>query len=160
MRHPDPEAVSSVLVGAVERLGCRAVVQSGWSGLASRASSPCVHWAQGFIPHGWLFPRASCIVHHGAAGTTAAAVKAGVPSVIVPHALDQPLWAELMQACGAAACVIPGGDLTVDRLTSAIEAALFRHSGDRLARLAERVREEDGTGHAIELIERLLEGPA
>jgi sterol 3beta-glucosyltransferase len=160
MRHPDPEAVSRILVDAVERLGCRAVIQTGWSGLGSAMSMPRVHWAEGFIPHNWLFPRASCVVHHGAAGTTAAAVKAGVPSVIVPHALDQPLWAELMRACGAAACVIPFRELNADRLASAIENAASWHARDRMARLAECIRQEDGTKQAVALIEGLIEDRA
>ena len=35
------------------------------------------------VPHSWLFPQISCVVHHGGSGTTHAAVRAGVPSIVV-----------------------------------------------------------------------------
>jgi UDP:flavonoid glycosyltransferase YjiC (YdhE family) len=43
------------------------------------------------LPHDWLFPRTAAAVHHGGAGTTAAALRAGVPSVVVPFMADQPV---------------------------------------------------------------------
>jgi sterol 3beta-glucosyltransferase len=154
MRHPDPAAVSHLVFDAINRLGCRAIIQRGWSGLEHVQPSPHVHLAAGFIPHGWLFQHAACVVHHGAAGTTAAALRAGVRSVIVPHALDQFLWAELMQASGAATSVLRLAQLSVERLAAAIDDALSRRSDDRLSRLSARIRNEDGIGRAIALIEQ------
>jgi len=43
----------------------------------------------GTLDHARLFPRLDLVVHHGGAGTTAAALRAGVPQLIVPHILDQ-----------------------------------------------------------------------
>jgi sterol 3beta-glucosyltransferase len=153
MRHPDSTGMSRLVLEAIERIGCRAIVQSGWSGLSEITHSPTVHHATGFIPHGWLFQHAACIVHHGAAGTTAAALRAGVRSVIVPHALDQSLWAALMQGCGAATSVIPLAQLSVERLAAAIDDALSSGSDGRLSRLSAHIRDEDGIGCAIELLE-------
>jgi len=152
MQHPNPIAVSRLVLDAIDRVGCRAIVQRGWSGLESVRPSPRVHLTTSFIPHGRLFDHAACVVHHGGAGTTAAALRAGVRSVIVPHALDQFLWAELMQTAGAATSVIPVSQLSVERLADAIDNALSS-SDERLAGLSGRVRAEDGIDRAIALIE-------
>jgi sterol 3beta-glucosyltransferase len=154
MKHPDPPALSRLLHEAIDRVGCRAIVQSGWSGLGHVPKSFGVHLTTGFIPHRWLFEHAACVVHHGAAGTTAAALRAGVPSVIVPHALDQFLWAEVMLACGAATSVVPLAQLSVDGLSSAINRALSLSAAEPLARLASRIRQENGVDRAIALLEQ------
>jgi sterol 3beta-glucosyltransferase len=43
-------------------------------------------------PHGWLFPRVSAMVHRDGAGTTAAGLRAGRPTLVCPFIVDQPLW--------------------------------------------------------------------
>jgi UDP:flavonoid glycosyltransferase YjiC (YdhE family) len=55
------------------------------------------------VPHRLLLPRCSLLVHHGGAGTTAAALQFGLPAIIVPIMLwtDQPLWADRVEALGA-----------------------------------------------------------
>jgi len=58
-------------------------------------------------PHDWLFPRVSAVVHHGGAGTTAAALRAGVPSVILPFFFDQGFWGRRLAACGLGPPPIP-----------------------------------------------------
>ena len=63
------------------------VIQKGWSGLGDGLDVEGIHVAE-FVPHAWLFPRAAAIVHAGGAGTTGAALRSGVPSVIVPESLN------------------------------------------------------------------------
>ena len=155
MAHADPAALTDVVLEAIEAVGCRAIIQHGWSGLAARARSARVLVAD-FVPHDWLFPRASCIVHHGGAGTAAAVFRAGVPSVFVPHSFDHPLWAALAEDIGCAGRPIPFLELTAARLTSAIARTL----GDQRCRTAAlalggRVRAERGLTRARELIETL-----
>jgi sterol 3beta-glucosyltransferase len=99
MMHPDPAAMTSMILNAVATVGCRAVIQTGWTGLGASAESSSV-LVTGFCPHSWLFPQSSLVVHHGGAGTTAAALRAGVPTVVIPHMLDQPVWGELSRASG------------------------------------------------------------
>ncbi|NIW49113.1 MAG: glycosyltransferase, partial [Gammaproteobacteria bacterium] len=67
-------------------------------------------------PHQWLFPRMATIVHHGGAGTTAAALRAGVPSVIVPYFADQPFWARHVHQQGASPPPIPQAELDSNTL--------------------------------------------
>lgn len=64
------------------------LVQAGWAGFRSAEAPPHILFA-GSLPHATLFPRLSAIIHHGGAGTTAAALHAGLPQIIIPHIADQ-----------------------------------------------------------------------
>jgi UDP:flavonoid glycosyltransferase YjiC (YdhE family) len=110
----------------------------------------------GSPPHEVLFPRCAAVVHHGGAGTTAAAVRAGVPQVIVPHAADQPYWGRRMADLGVAADPIARKDLTPERLQRALEFALSPEAREAAYRLGERVRGEDGAGDAARLVDAYL----
>ena len=76
---------------ASEISGHRIILSKGWSGLGRGIGSGNVYLA-GDIPHAWLFQRVAATVHHGGAGTTAATLLAGIPSLIVPFGVDQPFW--------------------------------------------------------------------
>jgi UDP:flavonoid glycosyltransferase YjiC (YdhE family) len=96
------------------------------------------------------------VVHHGGAGTTAAAVRHGVPAVPVPVLADQPFWSERVHRQGAAPEPIPFTDLTADRLAFALRRVLFVPSYRANARaLAARVAEEDGAGAVVDAVARL-----
>jgi hypothetical protein len=56
-------------------------------------------------PHDSIFPRCSVVCHHGGAGTTHRALRAGVPQLLVPIAYDQPFWADTICALGVGASV-------------------------------------------------------
>lgn len=158
----EPARTTRVVVEALERAGVRGVVLSGWGGLEARALPPTV-LALDFAPHVWLYPRAAAVVHHGGAGTTASALRAGVPSVVVPFAFDQPFWAERVRRLGAGPTPVPERRLTPARLASAIRCAVEDPRMNGAARaLGERIRAEDGVGTAVREIERTLGrcGPA
>jgi sterol 3beta-glucosyltransferase len=157
MVHRDPSAMTNLLLQATEELGCRAIIQSGWSGLAESTSLPPHVFATGYVPHTWLFSSASCIIHAGGAGTTAAALWSGVPAVIVPHLIDQPLWAELVQGLGCARSIIHLRDLTVDALSQGIRATL--DDPDLLSNsksFGKKIRAEQGVDRACDLIEKTM----
>ncbi len=110
-------------------------------------------------PHDWLFPQLDAIVHHGGAGTTAAALHAGKPQVIWPFGVDQPFWARRMASLGVAPAAQPVHELTGPALTAALERVL----GDpgvarRAAELAARLRAEDGVGEAVSRLEDVVAG--
>lgn len=156
MTHNDPEAMTDLVLEALTQVGCRAVIQHGWSGLARRNLPPNIH-ATGFVPHVWLFPRASCVVHHGGSGTTASVFRAGVPQVFVPHAWDQPMWAELGEGLGCAGPSIPYTQLNAERLAAALTNTLSDSSyRQAAAELGEKVRAEEGVKKARRLIEELV----
>jgi len=91
MPDKDPVATSRLVVRAVLAAEARALLSRGWAGLGVVELPPTVR-VIGPTPHGKLFPCVAAVVHHGGAGTTANAARAGVPQVIVPHLLDQFFW--------------------------------------------------------------------
>jgi len=153
------EAWQRLLLEAVSRSGRRAVLLGGWARLADEAGlngEPLPPNVLGLeaAPHTWLFPRMAAVVHHGGAGTTAAAFRAGVPQVVVPHLADQPFWGARVARLGVGPPPIPRPRLTADNLSAAIDTA----STDlamlvRALDLSERLKGEDGVGTAVGLIE-------
>jgi len=159
MMYDDSDRVTDILLAALERLACRAVILSGWADLTyDRPLPSTVLCLEGFIPHGWLFPRAEILVHHGGAGTTAAAFRSGVPAVIVPHMLDQPIWAEFARALGCAGPAIPIQKLSAERLADALRATMENTAMKSAAqRLAHDISGENGIVIARKRIEELVE---
>ena len=84
----DSEALTKTVFDAIEMASVRAVVSKGWGDLGSQRISSNVFLIED-VPHDWLFCRVSAVVHHGGAGTTAVAMAAGKPSVVVPFFGDQ-----------------------------------------------------------------------
>jgi len=107
-------------------------------------------------PHTWLFPRMAAVVHHGGAGTTAAGLRAGVPSVVIPFFGDQPFWGQRVAALGVGPAPIPRQKLTADALAQAIQRATTEETMRRkAAELGAKIRAEDGVSEAIRQIEHL-----
>ncbi len=161
MPTPDPDAVARGVVDVLGSLGVRGIVSEGLAGLSldrlDRDLTPDV-LGVGPTRHDQLFPRCSVVVHHGGAGTTAAAVRAGVPQVVVPHAADQPYWGRRMAALGVAAPPIARKDLTPSRLRAALEVALSPEARRTAYALGEQVRAEDGAAEAAELVDSVFAG--
>ncbi|GAB2750915.1 glycosyltransferase [Terrabacter koreensis] len=159
MPTPDPEAVLRGVAEVLGSLGVRGIVSEGLAGLSLDRlgdTLPPGVIGVGATPHDLLLPRCSVVVHHGGAGTTAAALRAGVPQVVVPHAADQPYWGRRLAALGVAAPPIARKDLTPSRLRAALEVALAPEARRAASALGEQVRSEDGAGHAAELVDSLL----
>lgn len=109
------------------------------------------------VPHAWLFPRMAAVVHHGGAGTTAAGLRAGAPTVVCPFFGDQPYWGERVAALGAGPRPLPFRAMTVPRLAARIRRAVQDPDvADRADDLGRRIRAEDGVGRAREVIDTLL----
>ena len=156
MTHNDPAELTELLLAVVAQVGCRAILQQGWSGLGQRPLPPSVY-ALGYLPHDWLFPHAACVVLHGGAGTTGAVLRAGVPGVFVPHVWDQPTWAELAAALGCAGAAVPFTELSVGRLAGAISTTLHTpRYAQRAAALGQAIRAEQGVTKARHLIEQFV----
>jgi vancomycin aglycone glucosyltransferase len=96
----DPIARTGAIIAAVKASGSRALISRGWAGLGESRGVPDSCLLVGALSHELLFPKLAAVVHHGGAGTTTLAARAGVPQVIVPHLFDQPYWGARMHELG------------------------------------------------------------
>jgi UDP:flavonoid glycosyltransferase YjiC (YdhE family) len=151
MVSPDATAFTETVLDGVRKSGLRAVLATGWGAL---------HGDDGpqddrlfFLreaPHDRLFPLMSAAVHHGGAGTTAAAARAGIPSVIIPFFGDQPFWASCLARQGAAPPALNRARLTAQALAAALAASQEPWMIQAAGALGYAVRGEDGVANAIE----------
>jgi len=152
-----PEALTKIVMAAVERASVRALVVSGWGGLSQLAPSRNVHFAAD-VPHDWLMARVSAVVHHGGIGTLAAGLRAGRPTVVVPFFGDQPFWARRVRELGVGPEPIARKSLDVERLARAIGVATTDAGIARRAdEVGERIRAEDGVAAAVQAVTRFLD---
>lgn len=134
----------------------RAILLGGWADVGN-GNLPDYIFRVDSIPHDWLFPRVAAVVHHGGAGTTAAGLRAGVPSILTPFFADQPFWGQRVCQLGVGPRPIPRKQLTAERLAAAITAAVTdREMRARAAALGEKIRAEDGVARAVEIIRRQI----
>ncbi len=153
MPSQDAGRVTHTVLEALDRAGQRGVLATGWGGLVDH-DLPTSIYALTEAPHDWLFPQMAAVVHHGGAGTTAAGLRAGVPTVICPFFGDQPFWGRRVAALGAGPQPIPQRRLTVEALRAAMSAAVSDTAmRERAARIGQILRAEDGVGQAVVQIE-------
>ncbi|MER6025873.1 glycosyltransferase [Streptomyces sp. NPDC001851] len=155
MASGEGERLSEIAVQALRRAGLRGILQSGAAGLAADGDDILTI---GEVPHALLLPRLAAVVHHAGAGTTAAALRAGVPAVPVPVTADQPFWAARLAAIGAATEPLPFAALSVGRLAEALDRAVRRQTYSRAAATAAaRLAGEDGAGRVRKAVEQLAQ---
>jgi UDP:flavonoid glycosyltransferase YjiC (YdhE family) len=152
MGHRRPEETANLVLQALARAEQRAVLLSGWGGLRSGNLPDSVFMVDA-IPFLWLFPRVAAVVHHGGAGTTAAGLRAGVPSVVVPFFGDQFYWGQRVAALGVGPEPVPRRGLTVGRLAQAMQRAVTDATmHQRAADLGSRIAAEDGVARAVAVV--------
>ena len=157
MSNRDPHEAGRLALEALALTGQRGVIASGWGGLA-QDDVPDTVYRLTSIPHGWLFPHMAAVVHHGGAGTTAAGLRAGVPSIIIPFMGDQAFWGRQVARLGVGTAPIPRKRLTASALASAIRETLENSAmRSRAADLGARIRAETGVQAAVEQIEGYAE---
>jgi UDP:flavonoid glycosyltransferase YjiC (YdhE family) len=153
------EQLSGIVADAAARAGVRVVMQSGWSRLEHTAENVLTI---GSVPHEWLFPRMSAVVHHAGAGTTAAVLRAGVPAIPVPGIMDQPYWSTRLVDLGVAPGFRPRRELNAEWLADAmLTTTKDPRYRSRAREISAALAAEDGCGAAVESIRKLLaEGTA
>jgi UDP:flavonoid glycosyltransferase YjiC (YdhE family) len=148
-----PEETAELVTKALMKTNQRALLFTGWGGL-NKDDLPGSAFMIDSTPHDWLFPRVAAVVHHGGAGTTAAGLRAGIPSIVIPFFGDQPFWGQRVYKLGVGPAPIPRAKLTVDRLAQAIQEAVTNTAmRQRAAVLGAKIQAEDGIANAVELIE-------
>ncbi len=148
-----PSRIEALIVEAVQSVGRRGLVGAGWAGLGGLALPP--GWRRvGDVPHARLFPRVAVVVHHGGSGTTAAALRAGVPQVLLPLILDQYHHAHRLHQAGLTPRPVPMERISAAELAASINAALQAPAGPRLAAAA-RLQGSDACGEIVRRIETM-----
>ncbi|KXK14385.1 MAG: sterol 3-beta-glucosyltransferase [Chloroflexi bacterium OLB15] len=151
-----PQATTRMIMDAVRKAGKRAVILTGWAGLGANDVPENIHILK-YAPHSWLFPKMAVIVHHGGSGTTASGMRAGVPTVVIPHQGDQGFWGRTVKRLGVGTNPIPRKKLTVESLAAAITEATTNRAMQVNARaLGEKISAEDGLEETIKWVERFL----
>lgn len=149
----DGRKTTKILIDAVKMAKQRAIIQAGWGLLGAQDAVEGILCTE-YVPHRWLFPKASCVVHHGGAGTTASVCGAKVPSVVVPHIADQLYWGKLLFDLGVAPKSLHRRNLTAKRLAKRIEQVMTTPSiTEKAEMLGTQMESEDGLTTAIDMIE-------
>jgi len=155
MSNRKPGETADIVLQALTLTNQRAILFSGWSGLQKTAPPDSVFMVDS-VPHSWLFEHVGVVVHHGGAGTTAAGLRAGIPSVIIPYHGDQPFWGQRIADLGVGPEPLPRSKLTAEKLALAIQSALTdKEMRQKAATLGEKIRSENGVARAVEIIQQL-----
>jgi UDP:flavonoid glycosyltransferase YjiC (YdhE family) len=148
---PSFEATTQLFTEAAGLAGCRAVIQTEHHPHMVPAGIMFIQ----DVEHHLLFPRCAAVVHHGGAGTSHAASRAGRPSIVIEHVTDQAFWGGVLHRTGLAPPILHRRTVTADALARAITAVLGSTAMQaRAAAIGEQMRQENGVARAIELIEQ------
>jgi rhamnosyltransferase subunit B len=156
--HHHADAYFGSALAAVNQLGRRAVFLTRHQAQLPAGLPGSVHW-QPYVPLANLLPRAAALVHHGGIGTTAEALRAGVPQLVVPFAWDQFDNAARVEKLGVGDSIL-ASRLRPRRLARRLRALLASDSvrarcRDTAARLTEASLH--GTVQHLEFGERFIE---
>ena len=155
MRSGDMNKVLSMLLRSLHSAGLRAVICGSLR--TNHVRSGRTVYFYDFVPHDWLFPRVSAVVHHGGAGTTSAGLRWGRPTWILPFAGDQPFWGNLIYRIGCGPKPIPRGNLSVNKVTKGLINLTVRPEYKKnAAKIAALLEKEKGTESAADLIEKFI----
>jgi sterol 3beta-glucosyltransferase len=149
-------ATAAEVVSALRSLGLRGLL-GGPLGAGAHGDDML---AVDDVPHTWLFEHVAAVVHHGGAGTTGAGLRAGRPTVIVPHAIDQPFWARAVHARGVAPRPLSPDKLDARHLAAALQEALADPIATSAAELGRALRREHGVDVAVHHLSTAIHHPS
>ena len=153
MTAEDPERLAQEVAAGVAAAGVRAVLATGWGAMETIAAADHVH-VIGAAPHANLFPLMRAVVHHGGAGSVAAGLRSGRPTLVCPQAVDQPFWGRRVHDLGCGPRPLPLKKLRAavfaDRLRDLVGNPAYATAA---AAVAVRIAGEDGVAQAVHLIE-------
>src|SRR3954463_12987994 len=120
---------------------------------APPAQLPKELFAADYAPYSSVFPRSACVVHQGGVGTTAQAMRAGVPQLVMPYGFDQPDNAARMVGLGVGLSV-SRKQYRANRVMQQLHALSARSFHDRARDVGNKISAENGVSAACEAIER------
>ncbi len=146
-----------LVIDALQAVGERGILVSGWSGLGSDFPVPDSVFVIDSIPYAWLMSRVKVVVHHAGAGSTGYGLSSGVPNVVIPHFSDNHFWSQQVNALGISPKPIPRIKLTADKLAQAIKEALENKAMQhKAAVIGQKIKAENGVQQAVSLIENFF----
>ncbi|KAH0679981.1 hypothetical protein KY284_021066 [Solanum tuberosum] len=152
----DAIKTTDIILEALRNTGQRGILDRGWGDLGTFQEIPEDVFLVAEYPHDWLFPQCAAVVHHGGAGTTAAGLRAGCPTTIVPFFGDQFFWGDRIHQKGLGPAPIPIEQLSVEGLSDAITFMLQPDVKSRVMELAVLLEKEDGVAGAVDAFHRHL----
>ena len=148
----EPQKLFTLISNALKKTNQRGIILRGWADLGGEVLPPHIHLISS-TPHSWLFPRLSAIVHHGGAGTTASALTAGKPTLVVPYFADQHFWGDRVHNLGAGPHPIPRQQLTEENLTAALQQIKGSDTMQtKAASVGQTLQKENGAKRAANLL--------
>jgi sterol 3beta-glucosyltransferase len=173
----EPVRLVQVFTEALRLSGQRGLIVGGWSGISrvppadlfrtQRAAPgpPPPVFCVDEVSYDWLFPRASCVIHHGGCGTLSAVLRAGQPSIVLPQIPPQEIFGKMLERESLATGVLETGTLRPEVLAEAIRRAVTDERVRASCRVWQPVMNaEGGLPLAVDLIEahgkQLLAAPA
>jgi UDP:flavonoid glycosyltransferase YjiC (YdhE family) len=145
-------AALRLLTDTARQADCRAIIQChDWEACGFSSSDQVLYIAA--APHQQIFPHCMAILHHGGAGTTQSATRAGKPSIVVAHISEQEHWGRELQRIGIALKPLKRRSATAAALAAHIRQ--LRNSpamAGRARDVAQAMRNEDGVSEAVRQI--------
>ena len=137
------EHFAMMLSATSKKTGSRFLLSAGWSEGQEGEVQPGV-LAIRSAPHALLFPRVAAAIHHGGAGTTAAAARAGIPQMVIPHNGDQFYHGRCVHHRALGPPPLPRRKLTHTRLADALTALTASETVDTARILGKQLAATDG----------------
>lgn len=147
------QRIESLLLSGLQANGRRCLIAAGWAGLGKQ-ELPSGWRSVSAAPHAQLFPRMAAVIHHGGSGTTAQALRAGVPQVLLPLILDQYHHAHRLHLAGLIPKAVSMEDINARQLSQSVEAAIAWPLAPRQA-VATRLQESASAAQIAKQIETL-----
>lgn len=153
----DVDKVVSMVDEALTLSNERAIVYLSYNKNGHYADTERIFYTDS-VPHEWLFPRVRATVIHGGAGTCAASLRAGRPTIVIPFMGDQTFWGERVHQIGTGPKPVLFKDLNAAKLAGLIQEAVTSVSIiENSRRTGEVLRSENGGKAAAEMIHSFLQ---
>lgn len=146
-----------MFIKAFQKTGRRAVIQ-GFQKTLENYELPDTMIACGSVPHSWLFQQGYCVIHHCGFGTASATMIYGIPSIPIPHVLDQMGFADELCKLGISTRPIQSKDLSEERIIEAITEMqqTYEEKKKKVEEISRKIQSENGLQRAVELIGNLV----
>ena len=145
-----------MFVNAFKKTGCRAIIQ-GFQKTMQDYVLPKNMMACGNVPHSWLFRQGKFVIHHCGFGTSAATLVYGIPSIPVPHVLDQMGFATQLNHVNVATKPLKAKDLSEETIIAKINEINDDYDvmKKNVEMISEKIKTEGGVVEAVRLIKEL-----